>query len=334
MLAPAQPAESPEVSFILPAFNEERAIALALTSIRSAMAGGRSFEVIVGDHGSTDGTARVAAEGGARVVPLADARNIAELRNRAAAGALGRLLVFLDADVVLGPDWGNAFAAVCQALADDAMVITGSRLLVPTESGWVARTWFPPSQGGRHASHVGSGHMIMTRGLFRLIGGFRPELDTGEDYAICMDAKRRGANIVNNPALVAYHLGAPQTLAAFWRREVWHGRGDARDLKKAASSRVVWSTAAFAAAHGILFFALLGAVSSVYAPVALGLIVGLASGSAVRRMGPKSARILLRGSLLFYIYYWARACALIAAVAERSPGTRSPRGAEKRVHIP
>ena len=308
---------NPDVSFIVPAFNEERHLPLALEGIRSAMNAGRSYEMIVADHGSTDGTASAAVAGGARVASFAGARTIGELRNRAAAEARGRVFVFLDADVVLGSEWGRAFADVFATLSDDPMVLTGSRLLVSRESTWVARTWFPDPQSDRVAGHVGSGHMILTRELFRLIEGFPPELETGEDYAICVEARRRGARIVNNPALVAYHLGPPETVAEFWRREVWHGRGDTHDLRTAARSAVAWSAVGFAGAHGILVLSLLGIVPGVGAFLALAIIVTLSVGSAARRTGSGDALVLLRGSILFYLYYWARATALVGGQGEK-----------------
>ncbi len=322
----------PDISFVVPAFNEERHLPSALEGIRAAMKGGQTYEVVVADHGSTDGTVAAAQAAGARVIVLAEARTIGELRNRAAAEALGRVLVFLDADVVLDGSWGTAFADVLRALSRDAMVVTGARLLVSPESAWVARTWFPARPGDRVAKHIGSGHMVVTRDLFQSVGGFPPDLETGEDYAFCAEARRRGARIVNDPSLIAYHLGAPKTLAQFWAREVWHGRGDARNLRTALASAVTWGAAAFAGAHAVLLLGLTGVVSGLWVSLALASVGLLTVGSTVRRMGRGDPMLLVRGSVLFYVYYWARAAALIAALThgrsrwrsvrrEKSPGT-------------
>jgi glycosyltransferase involved in cell wall biosynthesis len=56
--------------------------------------GGVPAEIIVADNGSTDDSARVAAEAGAIVVPLPD-RRVAQVRNEAAARARGDYLRFL-----------------------------------------------------------------------------------------------------------------------------------------------------------------------------------------------------------------------------------------------
>jgi glycosyltransferase involved in cell wall biosynthesis len=55
------------ISIVVPAFNEEPAIARTLADIRQAMSG-TTAEVIVVDDGSTDGTGRIAAAAGAKVV--------------------------------------------------------------------------------------------------------------------------------------------------------------------------------------------------------------------------------------------------------------------------
>ena len=130
----------PELSLVIPAYNEERYLPRLLTSLAEASAryaaGGGSVELIVADNQSTDATARVAADGGAQVVRVEE-RRIAAARNGGAAAARGRNLAFLDADTVrVHPD---TFAAVTAALADPRVVAgrPGVR--------WSAGRWVSPS---------------------------------------------------------------------------------------------------------------------------------------------------------------------------------------------
>jgi len=98
-------------SVIIPAYNEEKYLPRLLESIetaRSNYCGGRdAIEVIVADNCSTDRTAEVAADHGARVVPVA-MRRIAAARNGGARAAVGEILCFIDADSAVHPQTFDA----------------------------------------------------------------------------------------------------------------------------------------------------------------------------------------------------------------------------------
>ena len=93
------------LAFVIPAHNEEQLIARTIESIhRAARAAGRPYEIFVADDASTDRTAEIAQQLGARVVAI-DRRQIAAARNAGAREALRnadtRVLVFVDADTIL-----------------------------------------------------------------------------------------------------------------------------------------------------------------------------------------------------------------------------------------
>jgi glycosyltransferase involved in cell wall biosynthesis len=88
-----------DYSVIIPAYNEEQHLPDALKILKEAM---RSIaflegEIIVVDNNSDDKTAEVAKRAGAQVVFEAH-NQISRARNRGAAAASGKYLVFLDAD--------------------------------------------------------------------------------------------------------------------------------------------------------------------------------------------------------------------------------------------
>src|SRR4051812_3140499 len=88
----------PMLSFVVPAYNEEKYLGPTLASIHeAARAVGGPYEIVVANDNSSDGTAQVAQAGGARVVTV-HKRQIAGTRNEGAKAASGEWLVFVDAD--------------------------------------------------------------------------------------------------------------------------------------------------------------------------------------------------------------------------------------------
>jgi GT2 family glycosyltransferase len=94
----------PQISVLLPAYNEELLLAKTIECVHSSFAviDHSSYEIVVCDNNSTDDTARIAAARGARVV-FEPHNQIARARNTAAREALGKWFIFLDADTVLNP---------------------------------------------------------------------------------------------------------------------------------------------------------------------------------------------------------------------------------------
>ncbi|MDH5183041.1 MAG: glycosyltransferase [Gammaproteobacteria bacterium] len=88
----------PIYSIIIPAYNEERWLPKTLTDIKQAMATiPLAAEIIVCDNNSTDATAAVAEQLGAKVV-FEPYNQISRARNNGARQARGKYLIFVDAD--------------------------------------------------------------------------------------------------------------------------------------------------------------------------------------------------------------------------------------------
>ena len=93
-----------EYTIIIPAYNEEELLPKTLEALKAAMdAVDMSGEVVLVDNNSTDGTARIAKEFGARVV-FEKVNQISRARNAGAKVAQGKYFVFLDADTILSPE--------------------------------------------------------------------------------------------------------------------------------------------------------------------------------------------------------------------------------------
>lgn len=93
-----------DYSIIIPAYNEEALLPRTLQSVQHAISvQERAGEVIVVDNNSSDRTAAIARQSGARVVPES-INQISRARNAGGRAAAGRYLIFLDADTVLSPE--------------------------------------------------------------------------------------------------------------------------------------------------------------------------------------------------------------------------------------
>jgi glycosyltransferase involved in cell wall biosynthesis len=112
----------------IPAFNEESTLDLVLANLPRAFDGGKVVDVLVIDDGSTDRTADIARQRGARVVSHRRNLGLGEAFNTAVAAALEKgvdVLVTIDADGQFNaaqiPDLVRPIAA------GEADVVTGSR---------------------------------------------------------------------------------------------------------------------------------------------------------------------------------------------------------------
>jgi glycosyltransferase involved in cell wall biosynthesis len=123
------------VVFILPALNEEQAIAQVLGPLNAKIAAlGLGAKILVVDNGSTDATSRVAAAHGATVIPeprrgygQACLTGIAHLPSET------EIVVFLDADG--SDDIENLPALLQPILHTQADFVIGSRTLGASEPG-------------------------------------------------------------------------------------------------------------------------------------------------------------------------------------------------------
>jgi peptidoglycan/xylan/chitin deacetylase (PgdA/CDA1 family)/GT2 family glycosyltransferase len=91
------------VSVVVPAHNEEIYLLSCLESIRNQDYAGE-YEVIVVDNASTDSTAQIARDWGARVV-YEDRRSPACARQKGAQVANGKIIAFIDADTQAPTHW-------------------------------------------------------------------------------------------------------------------------------------------------------------------------------------------------------------------------------------
>jgi glycosyltransferase involved in cell wall biosynthesis len=176
-----------KLSIVVPAFNEEKLLGATLAGIREA-ARGLDAELIVCDNNSTDRTAEIAAQAGARVV-FEPINQISRARNAGAAAASGDWLVFVDADSF--PD-AALFAEVAAAIGSGRFVGGGVTVRFD-EADWLGRGSAVVWNGISRAMRWAAGSFIFCRAdAFRAIGGFSTELYASEEIDFSRRLKRLG----------------------------------------------------------------------------------------------------------------------------------------------
>jgi len=215
----------PEISIIIPAFNEERVMGSCLESLAQADFPRDSFEVIIVDNGSHDRTLQIAKSYSGRFnlqVMEKPGVRISALRNQGARVARADVLAFLDADCVAPKHWLNQIAGL--GMTRGAGVV-GAHYLLPPGSSWVGQTWHRYQEACKsgEVSHVPAGDLVMRREDFDSLGGFDESIQTNEDYELCQRVRNAGMPVRALPQIGVVHLGTAQKLGIFYRKQRWHG---------------------------------------------------------------------------------------------------------------
>jgi rSAM/selenodomain-associated transferase 2 len=197
----------PSLSVIIPALDAAEALARTLPALAEGRRSGLIRELLVVDGGSRDATRAVAEAQGARVVASARGRGI----QLAAGGvaAQGAWLLFLHADTELSAGWSDHIADFMQApgnreragycrfrLADAAPAARRIEAAV----AWRCRHLGLP---------YGDQGLLISTGLYRAIGGFRP-MPLMEDVDLVRRLGRRRLALLPVDALTSparYHRG-------------------------------------------------------------------------------------------------------------------------------
>ena len=201
---------APAVSVIIPAHDAEALLRRSLESVLRSE--GVTFEVIVVDDASTDGTATVAREMACRVISVRENIMAANCRNLGASHARGEILVFFDADQLMEPDTLRRYAETLGKHADvDAVV--GSLASDTPVPGFFSRFknfqhHYTHQTADREGSTLASGLMAVRRHVFSELGGFEPAFGgaTVEDIALGYRMRRLGHRILFEPSIQIVHL--------------------------------------------------------------------------------------------------------------------------------
>ena len=169
------------ISIILPAFNEARLLPTSLAAVHAAR---RAFdrvqwtsEVIVCDNNSTDATAQIAQEHGARVV-FEPVNMIARARNAGASVATGDWLLFIDADSQPSIE---LFNALIEAIQSGRVLAGGATVRMDSDDlrGRIGTAFW--NTISRLRGLMAGSFIFVEAAAFRQIGGFSGQFYAAEE---------------------------------------------------------------------------------------------------------------------------------------------------------
>lgn len=184
-----------ELSVIIPTLNEAVLLPSLLNDLQAQTF--RDFEVIVADAGSQDGTAELAQNLGARVVP---GGMPAVGRNRGAQAAGGDFLVFLDADTRVAPTFLEQIHAELEERFLDLATCEIKPLSQNPLDGLLHDFTNLAIKIGQFADpHAPGFCIIISRRLFKRVGGFNESLKLAEDHDLVKRASQfRPLRVLNS----------------------------------------------------------------------------------------------------------------------------------------
>ena len=177
------------LSFVVPAYNEEKCLPAALASMHAAARElGLDYEIVVADDASHDATAATAEAGGARVVKVQN-RQIAKTRNAGARAARGEQLLFVDADTQVD---SKVVAAAIAAMSSGA-VGGGAGAVFAEGAPEYAQRMMRRVLGFMRFFRLAAGcFLFCRRDAFEAAGGWDERHFAGEEIMLSLALRRQG----------------------------------------------------------------------------------------------------------------------------------------------
>lgn len=304
----------PQVSVIIPVFNSKATLKACLDSVLAATSHFGDAEVIVIDHGSTDGSYELLCSGYGHIARIVQQKGgtIAALRNHGARLAQGEYLCFVDSDCVISEQHLENAMGVFERVGPDA---TGCKYDLPSSPHWVEETWaglHRRAQDG-YVNYLNAGNFVIKRTVFEKVGGFDERLPTDEDSDLGGRMLAAGFNIYEAHDVSAVHLGNPKSMVGFFKKELWHGSGMFRMHRRPYLDKVFLATILHVCLFTlgiILAFALKISPGWRVAAALIGLLP-VPAATLCFRFG-KSGRVYrpLRALLLYSVFFAAKGVAM------------------------
>ena len=265
----------PMVSIIIPVRNRPDQIDSCLDSLQRLNYPSDRLEIIVVNDGSDDGlTSEVVSGSPVRLMELSEQRGASYCRNLGASQANGKILAFVDSDCRVDPDW---LYELIPAFEDPALAAVGGlvdgvrsrtsldRYEKVRSSLFLGKLW-KRSVEQDHSFYVPSCNLLTSRNAFVEVGGFRQDLEVGEDVDLCWRLQDMGKILEYRPQGAVAHMHR-NSLIGFAGRRFKYGTSEPllQSLHPGRRKTMVWPPKV------IIFWLLLASGLSFSSPALLGL---------------------------------------------------------------
>ena len=240
---------NPLATVVIPTYNRASSLRRALRSVVDLSISPELYEVVVVDNNSTDDTPQVVQDflhSGVPIQYVKESRlSFTVARHAGANAAKGRILSYIDDDVVVDRGWLAAVIEVFEG--DDAVGIVGGPILPVFEAeppDWIKQyypmsSWLSLLDRGPeiHETHDAYGpNFSVRKDVLQLVGGFpadtigvesegRPGVVEkiyigGGDVGLCAKVEKAGYKVIYAPGALVHHVIPPVRLSKKW----WHSR--------------------------------------------------------------------------------------------------------------
>ena len=243
---------------VIATYNRSSLLADTLRSLSEQIQGMEGLEVVVVNNNSTDDTNLVAASYENHLprfrVVVELHQGLSHARNRGVCEAKGEMVIFLDDDVELAPDWLTELLA---PFHDPSVAVSGGKVMpfgmqafpewLPKEYGYLASV-FDPADSVCEIEKVMGANFAVRRQLFDEVGLFDVKLGRkgskllgGEEVELFKRIRDAGYKIVYTPNSVVWHKIAEKLKPEYIETYAyWLGVSEAHIDKNIVSRLKYW----------------------------------------------------------------------------------------------
>jgi GT2 family glycosyltransferase len=220
-----------KVSVIIPTHNRPDKLGVTFDSVRRQTVAATDYEIIVVDDGSSPPVSLMRTDPlPSCVVVRLEGEERSAARNAGAKVARGGLLVFVDDDMVVASDFLSVHLSA-QSEWPEALVVGAVRLpdeLLATPFGRfrqkLEQNGIPLTRGLTGMRNFCTAtNMSVSKRRFDEIGGFDPNIVSGEDQDFALRHTSRGGEIAFLPEADALHNDNALDIRGYCRRAEWGG---------------------------------------------------------------------------------------------------------------